>query len=73
LKLVIRQCRNSLFYRSVHSAYVGSLLTSLMATCAQAGVNALAYLVALQDPRAAARRQPAAWLPWNYPEALAAT
>jgi hypothetical protein len=73
LKLVIRQRRNSLFYRSAHSAYVGSLLTSLIATCVQAGVNALAYLVALQDPLTAVVRQPAAWLPWNYPEALAAS
>jgi transposase len=49
LKLMIRQHRNSLFYASMHSAYVASMLTSMMiATCAEAGINALAYLVALQ-------------------------
>jgi hypothetical protein len=37
----------------------------------QAGVNALDYLVALQTHRPAVFRQPAAWLPWNYHEALA--
>ena len=35
LKLMIRQRRNSLFYASTHSAYVASVLTSVIATCAQ--------------------------------------
>jgi len=71
LKLLIRQRKNSLFYASEHSAYVASLLTSLIATCVQAGVNALEYLVALQTHRPAVFRQPAAWLPWNYHDNLA--
>lgn len=68
LKLFIRQRRNSLFYATAHGAGVASLLTSLIATCVQAGVNALDYLVALQTYRHAVFRQPAAWLPWNYQE-----
>ena len=71
LKLIIRQRKNSLFYASPHSATVASLLTSLIATCVQAGVNALDYLVALQTHRSAVFRQPAAWLPWNYQDNLA--
>ena len=71
LKLFIRQRRNSLFYATAHGACVASLLTSLIATCVQAGVNALDYLVALQLHRHAVFRQPAAWLPWNYQENLA--
>jgi hypothetical protein len=71
LKLIIRQRKNSLFYASPHSATVASILTSLIATCVQAGVNALTYLVTLQIHRAAVRRQPAAWLPWNYQANLA--
>jgi hypothetical protein len=70
LKLMIRQRKNSLFYASTHSAYVASLLTSLIATCAEAGVNALAYLVALQEHRAQVFQNPAAWLPWNYTDNL---
>ena len=66
LKLMIRQRKNSLFYATEHGAYVASLLTSLIATCVQAGVNALEYLVALQEQRAAVFAQPAAWLPWTY-------
>jgi hypothetical protein len=71
LKLIIRQRQNSLFYASRHSAQIASILTSLIATCVQAGVNALEYLVALQIHRSAVFRQPAAWLPWNYQENLA--
>jgi hypothetical protein len=71
LKLMIRQRKNSLFYASAHSATVASLLTSLIATCAQARVNALAYLVALQDHRPQVFQNPGAWLPWNYTESLA--
>ena len=66
LKLAIRQRKNSLFYATDYSAYIASILTSLIATCLRAGVNALEYLVALQEHRAAVFRDPSAWLPWNY-------
>lgn len=66
LKLFIRQRKNSLFYATEHSAYIASMLTSLIATCIQAGVNALEYLVAIQEHRPAVFHHPAAWLPWNY-------
>lgn len=70
LKLCIRQRKNSLFYATEHSAYIASLLTSVIATCVQAGVNALEYLVAVQEHRQEVRAHPSAWLPWNYPAAL---
>ena len=70
LKLCIRQRKNSLFYATEHSAYIASLLTSLIATCVHAGVNALEYLVAVQDHRKAVFANPAAWLPWAYHAAL---
>jgi transposase len=66
LKLIIRQRKNSLFYATEHSAYIASLFTSLIATCLHAGVNALEYLVALQEHRSAVFQSPAGWLPWNY-------
>jgi hypothetical protein len=71
LKLVIRQRNNSLFYASEHSAYIASALTSLIATCIDAGVNALDYLVTLQRQRSAVFQDPSAWLPWNYREPIA--
>ena len=66
LKLFIRQRNNSLFYKTEYSAYIASVLTSLIATCIHAGVNALDYLVALQEHRAEVFADPAAWLPWTY-------
>lgn len=69
LKLCIRQRKNSLFYATEHSAYIASLLTSVIATCLQAGVNALDYLVAVQEHRREVGANPGAWLPWNYPAA----
>jgi hypothetical protein len=69
LKLCIRQRKNSLFYATAHSAYIASLLTSVIATCLHAGVNALEYLVAVQDNRRAVFATPGAWLPWTYPAA----
>lgn len=66
LKLFIRQRKNSLFYKSTHSAYIASVLTSLSATCLYAGVNAVEYLVALQEHRGEVFAEPAAGLPWAY-------
>jgi transposase len=66
LKLFIRQRKNSLFYKTEYSASIASVLTSLMATCLHAGVNALEYLVALQEHRPEVFAAPEAWLPWTY-------
>jgi transposase len=70
LRLCIRQRKNSLFYATEHSASIASLLTSVIATCVQAGVKALDYLVAVQEHHQEVFAQPAAWLPWNSPAAL---
>ena len=66
LKLFIRQRNNSLLYQSTHSAYIASVLTSLIATCIYAGGNAVEYRVALQAHRGEVFADPAAWLPWAY-------
>ena len=66
LKLFIRQRKNSLFFQNEHSAYIASVLTSLIATCLYAGVNAVEYLVALQEHLREVFADPAAWLPWAY-------
>jgi transposase len=66
LKLFIRQRKNSLFFATEHSAAIASMLTSLIATCLAAGVNALDYLVALQEHRPEVFAAPDAWFPWAY-------
>lgn len=71
LKLFIRQRKNSLFYKTAYSAYLASVLTSLILTCLYAGVNVVDYFVALQEHRAEVFADPAAWLPWTYQATLA--
>ncbi len=66
MKLFIRQRKNSMFYKTEHSAHIASVLTSLIATCIYAGVNVIDYLVALQEHRAEVFAAPSAWLPWTY-------
>jgi transposase len=66
LKLFLRQHNNSLFYKNEPSASIASVRTSLIATCLYAGVNAVEYLVALQEHRREVFAAPAAWLPWAY-------
>jgi PhoPQ-activated pathogenicity-related protein len=63
---MIRQRKNSLFFATPYSASVASVLSSVIATARQAGVNVLAYLVALQQHHREVMQRPAQWLPWNY-------
>jgi transposase len=63
--------KNSLFFKNLTGAAVGDVLMSLVETCALEGANPLAYLTAIGEYREAVRREPAAWLPWNYEAGLA--
>jgi transposase len=66
LKRAVLLRKNSLFYKTEHGALVGAILLSLIETCRLNEVSAWAYLVALLRERAAARKNPGAFLPWNY-------
>ncbi len=66
LKKAIRHRRNSLFFKTEHGAAVGDLFMSLIHTCQLGGVNPFDYLVQLQRHAAELRKNPAAWMPWNY-------
>lgn len=66
LKMPIRNRKAALFFKTLHGAEVGDMLMSLMYTCAEAGGNPVDYLVALQVHAEAVKRNPSAWLPWNY-------
>ena len=46
------------------------MITSLLATCEQNGVNGYDYLLAIQQPRRTVAKSPTDWLPWNYREVL---
>jgi transposase len=70
LKMAIRHRRNSLFYRTLHGAYIGDLFMSLIHTCRLSQANPFEYLVALQKHSAEVFQNPHEWLPWNYQAAL---
>jgi len=70
LKIIIRGRKNSLFYKTEISAFIGSMMTSIIQTCVMAGENPFEYLVVLQKNRSALFKNPEAWLPWNYKETL---
>lgn len=70
LKLIIRGRKNALFFKTPAGAAIADVITSVVATAEQAGINAFDYLVALQRHQQAVRGQPEQWLPWNYHIAL---
>jgi transposase len=72
LKKVILHRKNALFYKTANGARVGDFFMSLVYTCQLSGANAFEYLTALQEHLADVTRDPAAWMPWNYRDTLAA-
>jgi hypothetical protein len=66
LKTPILNRKNAYFYKTTCGALVGSLLMSLIRTCAQCGANPIDYLVAVQKHAAEVRHHPQLWLPWNW-------
>lgn len=70
LKLAIRTRKNAMFHKSLHSAFVASLLLTLIATCELAGQNPVHYLIALQKYKSDVFKHPDLWLPWNYESTL---
>jgi hypothetical protein len=66
LKIPIRGRRTWLFYKTQYGAMIGGILTSVIYTCAMAGVNPLTYLTILQEQKNQVVKEPELWLPWNY-------
>jgi hypothetical protein len=71
LKKAILHRKNALFYRTLNGATVGDRFMSLIHTAELHQVEPFDYLVALLRHAAAVVLDPAAWMPWNYPAALA--
>ena len=61
-----------MFYKTTNGAAVGDVYMSLIHTCVLCRVNPFEYLQALQIHVDQVTATPALWLPWNYPEQLAA-
>jgi hypothetical protein len=72
LKRAILHRKNSLFYKTENGAAVGDLYMSLIATAKLAKADPFDYLNELQRHADEVTDDPAAWMPWNYRETLAA-
>lgn len=70
LKLVVRNRKNANFYKTAAGAAIGDVLTSVIATAAEAQINIFDYLNVVQQHQARAAADPALWLPWNYAHQL---
>ncbi|PFG08799.1 transposase [Marinobacter sp. LV10MA510-1] len=66
LKLPIRNRKNAMFFKSAAGAAIADVITSVIATCAAAGINPLIYLRSVQRHASEARQSPQSWLPWTY-------
>jgi transposase len=66
LKRAILHRKNSLFYKTLHGAYIGDLFMSIIHTCRLSKINPFDYLVTLQKHSHEVFRNPQKWLPWNY-------
>ncbi len=68
IKLIVRGRRNSLFFKNQTGASVSDVITSILATCQENGVNAFDYLQSIQRNQLQVKAYPQKWLPWNYPQ-----
>jgi len=70
LKIAIRNRKNAMFYKTLHGATIGNILTSLIETARLSNVNPVDYLVALQENKSVVHKNPADWVPWSYQKTL---
>lgn len=70
IKIAVRLRKNSLFYKTARGAQVSDVITSMIMTASENGVNAFDYLTQLQQNKDQVKAHPEKWLPWNYLENL---
>lgn len=71
LKRAVLHRKNSLFYKTANGAYVGDLFMSLIHTAELNSANPFDYLVEVQKHHTLVKKNPEAWMPWNYQQTLA--
>ena len=68
LKIVVRDRKNAMFHKTLLGATIGDVITSMIATGSEAGINVFDYFTRLQRDAEQAKKQPEKYLPWNYLE-----
>ena len=68
LKLIVRNRKNAGPFRTGCGAWVGDVITSMIATAAQAGINPVNYFTYLQRNADKVKSNPERYLPWDFKE-----
>lgn len=68
LKIVVRDRKNAMFHKTLLGATIGDVITSMIATGSEAGINVFEYFTVLQRDQEKVKTHPANYLPWNYLE-----
>ncbi|MCY4045679.1 MAG: transposase [Cellvibrionales bacterium] len=70
LKWMVRDRKNAMFHKTISGAAIADVITSIIATAANACVNVFEYLNTLQRYAKEVKDCPEKFMPWNYEEAL---
>ena len=70
LKIMIRNRKNAHFFKTLAGAGVADVLVSIIETASRAGANVYHYFNEVQRNQDKVKRNPKAWMPWNYEENL---
>lgn len=68
LKIIVRDRKNAMFKKTLAGATIGDVITSMIATASEAGINVFEYFTHLQQHKEEVKRTPENYLPWNYLE-----
>ena len=68
LKLVVRNRKNAGFFKTGSGAAIGDVITSMIATSQQVGVNAVNYFTYIQRHAEQVKAAPQNYLPWQFKE-----
>lgn len=68
LKIVVRNRKNAMFHKTLLGATIGDVITSVIATASEAGINVFDYFTTLQRESEQVKANPEKYLPWNYLE-----
>ena len=66
LKIVVRDRKNAMFHKTLLGATIGDVITSVIATGSEAGINVFDYFTTLQREKEQVKIHPENYLPWNY-------
>ncbi len=66
LKIVVRDRKNAMFHKTLLGATIGDVITSVIATGSEAGINVFDYFTTLQREKEQVKAHPENYLPWNY-------